>query len=183
MDQAKLNNILKNVLQNVYKLKDVSNIISQYSIYIFMETLVIFNLTKNTEFITYEYTSDSLIYLNSIHKIYKTIKFVNNPKEIYTNKFIYRYYNSIKYISSNYSDNIIDNFNCLFYCKYLTHNITKYIYRTNYAIYACINKYKINNLIYKKNVKNYIHKVSLNSLNKVFIHYNFARSYNIFYLL
>ena len=64
-----------------------------------METLVIFNLTKNTEFITYEYTSDSLIYLNSIHKIYKTINKgiiniatkINTPTVIY-NSFVYIIY-------------------------------------------------------------------------------------------
>ena len=66
--------------------------------------------------------------------------------------------------------------------KELTYNSIKYIYRQCGDIYAYIIKYKINNLIYKKNTKNLINKQQLVLLNKLFNHYNFAYSYNIFNL-
>jgi hypothetical protein len=65
--------------------------------------------------------------------------------------------------------------------KELTYNSIKYIYRQCGDIYAYIIKYKINNLIYKKNVKFRKNKSQLILLNKLFIHFNFSYSYNIYY--
>jgi len=57
------------------------------------------------------------------------------------------------------------------------------MYKIDTKIYALINKYKINNLIHKKNVKNIATKPQLVLVNKLFIYYNFSYSYKFCYLL
>jgi hypothetical protein len=183
MDQDNLNTILTNVLQNVFKLKDVSNIIGSFSIHKNGNYLHIKEkLVNDSVFITYYYKPESFM-VHYINKCYKNIYLSNNPKKIDTNKFSCIYYNSIKHIRIVYPNDRTTDLDYIYLYKDLKHNLTQYIYRTDYDLYAFINKYKINNLIYKKNVKPDINKPQLILLNELFIHYNFARSYNIFYLL
>jgi hypothetical protein len=177
----KLTTILNNVLQNVFKSKDVSNIINEFTIYKFANLLYIVNLTRYECFILYKYNSDELISLHSINKIYKYIYLSNNPKEIHTEIYSYIYNSYNNYTKVYFSDKI-DNKGCIMLCKKIRNNFIKYIYKTDTEIYAFIIKYKINNLIYKKNTKNLVNKQQLVLLNKLFNHYNFAYSYNIFNL-
>jgi len=183
MNESNYNKILINVLSNYYKIHDVSNIIDQYFIYSYGKFLYIGNLLQDKNFIIYEYTSDSLIYLQSIDKVDKNIYLVNNPKRIHTDKYSCIYYNSIKHIKISYSESRVNNFNCLFLCKDLKHNLIEYIYRTKTELYAFIIKYKINNLFYKMNVNNRKNIKQLVLINKLFIYYNFSYSYKFCYLL
>jgi len=190
MDQAKLNIILKNVLQNVFKLENVSNIIGQFKISNYNYLIEITEKAIKKKFITYIYENYSLKCLSGINKYYKHIYLGNNPKNIKTDKYSCIYYDSIKHIRAIYSDHKNTDLDCrLYLCKDFKHNLTRYIFRSNKYIYIFINKYKINNLIYKKNVKHYAYRNELHSfnellhsLNESFINYNFAYSYNIFYL-
>jgi hypothetical protein len=185
MDQDKLNTILTNVLQNVFKLEDVSNIIGKFRIYKHTNLLEIRDNAVQ-HFITYIYANNKSMFINSINKYYKNIYLSNNPKKIRTDKFACIYYDSIKHIIISSSEKIINNLDCLFLQKDFQHNLTQYIYRTNYEPYVYLCKYKINYLIYKKNVKNIKNKINLYNiilLNKLFIQYNFSYSYNFSYLL
>jgi hypothetical protein len=185
MDHYKLTTILNNVLQNVFKLENVSNIISKFSIYKFGNLLSIIENEVNKPFIIYNYKNNSSMFINSINKNYKNIYLVNNPIEIHTKKFLCIYYKYNKHINVYHSDKIIHVGFLLLYKKILN-NLIEYIYKTDKEIYAFIIKYKINNLIYKKNAKNennLVNKQKLVLLDKLFIHYNFAYSYRFCYLL
>ena len=158
----------------------------------------------NKPYIIYRYNDSSLVSIISINKLYKNIYLINDPREIHTNKFSCAYYNPIpikpikpikpiesiesinpiKYIKVKYSEKQTNTtIDCLLLYKELTYNSIKYIYRKSGEIYAYIIKYKSNNLIYKKNVKFRKNKSQLILLNKLFIHFNFSYSYNIYYLL
>jgi len=143
--------ILTNVLQNVYKSSDVSNIIDNFRINYENNLLCIFK--NNTNFIKYCYDTGIRTYpINRIIKVYKNISIDYAIKFKSTKLRSIRLYRNCLVIAKFIYNNIFRTF----LYKRLYKNHAEYYYSTTYErdiLYIKI--YNINNLIYKINKTEY----------------------------
>jgi hypothetical protein len=173
MNQNKLNNILINVLSNVYKSRDVSNIINKFQIKYFNNTISIINVLER--FIEYYFDN---IYPVKIHKIYKDINHFSNGiknKNYVSEKRDIGYYISI-------INNINNEYKIIIH-KYLYKIQKIYDYSINYNTQLYIVAYNINNLIYKISLKYKSYYVNTEARKKqMFIMFNFTYYNKYMYL-
>jgi hypothetical protein len=139
-----LNKILTNVLQNVYKSKDVSNIIDKFQIKYFYNTISITNSLEH--FIEYYVAHIGLI---KTIKFYKDITINHFYNGIRTKNYVYEKTKNTHYKCIINNINNINNEYKIIIHKYLYKIKKKYDYCINYNTQLYIVAYNINNLIYK----------------------------------